>query len=276
MEENYTIIKQNYQILDKTFNDFKAMLQQGVIEESDVDQMAITRSTLENTMKNIENQKNISLKLLKFQLGIPLEQEIKLTDSIAMYVETQPTLLTSGTGFSIDNNIDFKIMKTNEAAQLLLLKQQKSKVLPSLVAVYRYQGQKDEPAINFTPKNVLAVQMDIPIFASGARNSRISQAKLNLEKTKVQVQQVEQGLKLEAEQANAEYANSYNSYVVLKENLALSKRIYDKTLIKYNTGVASSFDLNTAQNQYLSMLSNYYTSIINLLNAKQHIEKLKN
>ncbi len=165
-------------------------------------------------------------------------------------------------------------MKTNERLQQLTLNQQQSKVLPTIAAVYRYQKLQNEPTFNFTPKNVLAVQVDVPIFASGARYARIQEAKINLEKTRVQLEQVEQGLMLEVEQANADYVNAYNNYRVLEENMNLSKKIYDRILIKYTTGVASSFDLNTAQTQYLTTMTNYYNSIITLLNAKQKLEKL--
>lgn len=274
LEENFKIVNESFKIIDKTYNDIKAMHAQGLIEETDVDQMFITRSTIENAVRTIENQMSIANRLLKFQLGLPFEQNVVLTDSLPTFLSATPQLSLGNTNVSVANNIDYKLMKSNERLQELSLNQQQSKVLPSIVAVYRFQKLQNEPAFNFTPKNVLAIQVDVPIFASGARYMRIQEAKITLEKTRIQLEQVEQGLKLEIERANADYINAYNNFRVLEQNMELTKKIYDRTLIKYSTGIASSFDLNTAQTQYLNTLTNYYNSIITLLNAKQTLEKL--
>jgi outer membrane protein TolC len=52
--------------------------------------------------------------------------------------------------------------------------------------------------------------------------------------------------------------------------------IYDRTLVKYREGVSGSMDLMSAQNQYLSNLSNYYQSIFEVISAKNQLDKVLN
>jgi len=106
------------------------------------------------------------------------------------------------------------------------------------------------------------------------RVSQVKQAALELEKSKLQKIQAQQGLELEFRQTRTEYETALDKYQTLKESYRLSKKIYDKTLIKYREGVSSSTELTTIQNQYLTTQSNYYTAIYDLLSAKAKMEKL--
>jgi len=56
----------------------------------------------------------------------------------------------------------------------------------------------------------------------------------------------------------------------------LSKKVYNKTIIKYREGVSSSFELTQNQNQYLTAESNYYNSALSLLNAKAKLDRILN
>ena len=56
--------------------------------------------------------------------------------------------------------------------------------------------------------------------------------------------------------------------------MELSRKIYNTTVIKYRAGVASSLDLTQNQNQLLTTESNYYNSVLNLLNAKAKLDRI--
>ena len=56
--------------------------------------------------------------------------------------------------------------------------------------------------------------------------------------------------------------------------MELSKKIYDKTIIKYTEGVASSFELTQNQGQYLTTQSNYFDSVLKLLQNKAKLERI--
>jgi len=104
--------------------------------------------------------------------------------------------------------------------------------------------------------------------------SKVSQAKIELEKVRNTKWQVEQNLILGVEQAKSDLKTNYEEYLNLKQNLELAKKIYEKTLTKYQEGISTSFDLTQVHNQYLTAQSNYFNKMIDLLKANSGLNKL--
>ena len=56
--------------------------------------------------------------------------------------------------------------------------------------------------------------------------------------------------------------------------MELSKKVYDKTLIKYEEGLASSTDLTQANDRFLATQANYIQALAELLNAKNKLDRI--
>jgi outer membrane protein TolC len=154
---------------------------------------------------------------------------------------------------------------------------------PSLSGFVSYQWQ------NFSNSNrifadqskyygisVAGINLRVPIFDGLSTVQRIKSAKLDYKKTEIGLKQMEEGLKLQADQANITYANALDQFKLKKENLDLAKKVKDKALIKYKEGVGSSLEVTTTENQYLQIQADYISSLLNLFNAKIAINKLTN
>jgi outer membrane protein len=85
---------------------------------------------------------------------------------------------------------------------------------------------------------------------------------------------VGQGLIMEFETALSNYQTAYSNFTTNKETIIISKKVYDKTLIKYLEGVSTSFELSQNQTQFLTAESNYYNSVLSLLNAKAKLDRI--
>ena len=155
-----------------------------------------------------------------------------------------------------------------------MLKRQQSKYLPTISGFYRHQEQTNKPAFNFAVKDIAGVTLSLPIITSGLRNATIGQAKFDLYKSRLNKEIVEQGLIMEFELAKSNYQTAYSNFTTNKESMDLSKKVYDKTVIKYKEGVSTSFELTQNQAQYLTTEGNYFTSILSLLNAKAKLDRL--
>ena len=70
--ENVRVLNESLKSVDQTYNEMVKMNQQGLNEETDVDQIKISRSNIQTLITSLESQKEISLKLLKYQLGVDL------------------------------------------------------------------------------------------------------------------------------------------------------------------------------------------------------------
>jgi len=272
--ENKQILDSTYQNLTKTFADMQAMGKQGFIEETDIDQMQITVSTVKSSLDMITRLSDISEKMLKLQLGIGFEKPIELTDNLKSMVEglTYEQLFLAD--FVLDNNVNYQMIDASVKASELLLKLEKSKFLPDLAAFYQFQHEFNSNAFSFTPNHLVGVQMNIPIFGSGAKLARVSQAKIELMKAQNNRTNAADGLKLEFYSTRSALITANDKYKTEAVNIRLAKRIYDKALIKYANGVISGTDLSTIQNQYLQSQANYYNALQSLIEAKTKLEKL--
>lgn len=65
----------------------------------------------------------------------------------------------------------------------------------------------------------------------------------------------------------------YYNYLNRQKNLEVTVKIYQKTNTKYREGMASSFDLNQAQNNFIQANTDYTMSIMDLLQNKIELEK---
>jgi outer membrane protein TolC len=273
-EENLGILNKSRTLLEKTLQDVTAMNQQGFLEETDVDQVRINKLNIDNLINSVTEQTEIAYRLLKFQMGIDVDQKITLTDSLAGLI-TQGNLKLWSTGeFEINDNIDYQLMKTQESLSLLSLRREKSKFLPSVNAIYKHQEQLRSASFSFFMPDIIAVGISFPLFSSGMRIAKVKEAELAYQKSTNSRILAEQALYIDYQQSVSSYNKALNDYLSLKESIDLTDRVYNKTLIKYTQGMASSLELTQAQSQFLNSEGNYFSSILNLFTAQAKLEKL--
>jgi len=273
-QENKNILDSSYNNTSRILDYIKSMNKEGFNEETDVDQLQITLSTLKNTLDMITRQVEVAKNLLKFQMGIPLENNITLTDNLNSLISASDFAGLGLKEFKVENNSDYLLMATQEKLAGLNLKLQKSTFLPDMAIFYQHEENFNKNSISFTPPNMVGFGINIPLFGSGMKLAKVSQAKLGLEKAQNLKQHIANGLQTSFSDAKASFLTAYNKYLNLKENVVLANKIYNKSVIKYKDGIIGSLELTMAQNQYLQAQSSYYTSIIELTTAKSKLEKL--
>jgi len=276
LEQTHEKLAKSLGNLNVTLEEMQEMYKQGMIENTDVDQLEMTSLNLTNTVNSMNRQIVSAKNLLKFQIGMPFETEIDLTEDIEELAAFSNLESVASASFDIGRNIDFQILTTQEKLGNLNLKREQSGYLPSLAAVYRHTEKVNKPAFDFTPNDVFQLSLNIPIFSSGQRVVKVQQRRLELEKITNTKDNVAQGLKLEFETSKYDLATAFENYLNNKKNIDLTNRIYEKTLIKYKEGLSTSMDLTNAQNQYLTAQSNYYSAAYSLIKAKNKLDKLNN
>lgn len=278
------IAEESKKILEETKSNFENLLKEieesyrlGFVEDIDVDQLRLTKQNNDNTIISVNNQIELAYRLLKYQLGIDFQDEIKLSDSLNYFVENLDfnRLLTED--FDLNQNIDYQLIQTQEGLSILNLKREKSLYLPQLLAFFTYSenAYNKEFADLFSEwftTSILGLKITIPIFTSGMRRSRIQQKQLELKKVQNTKLELEQGLELQVEQLRSNFTNAKMKFDNEKWNMELSQKINDKTEIKYKSGMASANDLMLTQNQYLMTLNNYYQALSNLLSVRAQLE----
>lgn len=280
-KENESVLQQSKKNLEKTLFETTELYKSGFAEEMNMEQLQLLVSNVNNGLTSAQQQVENATLLLKFQMGIPAEEKIALKDSLASLIQTTADESVLSRNVDLANHIDFKLATTQERLMSLNERAEKTKYLPALVGFFSYQQSALRNEFNFTdkdekwfPATIWGVTLQVPVFSGFARYHNVGKARLELEKSQVLKSQVEQGLKLQLQAAKSDYLVALNQYKTEKENLALAEKIRNKTLIKYNQGMATSLELTQTENQHLSTQGNYIRSVFQLLNAKTKLDKL--
>ncbi len=276
------ILQKNREVLSETLENLKLNLEhtqkfyeQGLVEDTDVDQLSLVVKRTENNKLAVDNQIEYMQRLFKYQLGLDINQQVTLKDSLDDLIE-QNIVLENRYNFNLDEHIDFKLLNTQVDLQSLAVSQQKSAYLPTLSGFYQYSGQLNAPDFNTNIPHILGVSMSIPILSSGMRIAKVGQAKIELDKAENMRDQEGQRLQLEASQAYLDYQTSLQNYYNEKENFELSERVFDKTTVRFKQGMVSALDLSTINNQYLQAQLSYATAVQDLLMTKIKLDKAFN
>ena len=282
-DESILIINKNKSVLEKILSDTKEIYKNGLIEEETIEQLQITLNSVNNALENVTKQRVIALNMVKLLLGINLEEPIVLSEKLNDLTQNNIDLQLLISEFNVNENIDYKIGKNLEESKQLLVKLEKSKGLPSLGAQvnFGYNAFSNEFSLmNASQKwsnfSNVGVGLNVPIFSSGARNSRVQQAKIDLEKSRTELTETEQKLKLQYQKAKSDYEYSINQYNNAQANLKLAERIEAKQQIKFKEGLSSSFDFAEAQKQLYSAQQEALQAMLEIINKKATLEKLVN
>lgn len=280
-DESVQILQKNKKVLEKTLFDTDQTFKNGLIEEENVEQLKITLASVNNNLNYVTRLKDISLKMLKVNLGIEIEDELTLTDKLDDLTQKNLDLALKSTDFNATSNINYVITQNFVEQRNLEMKLEKSKALPSLSAGvnfgYNSFGDKftffnsDQKYFNYSN---LGITLNVPIFSSFARSARTQQAQIALEKAKTDLTETEQKLKLAYQNAKSDYEYSIEQYNSSKESLGLAERIENKQQIKFKEGLSSSFDFTEAQRQLYTSQQTYLQAMVDVINKKAALEKI--
>lgn len=280
--ENVSLLKKNLENREKNYRETKALYENGFLEEQDQDQLRMLVLTAKNAYENSLRQAKLSLNQLKFILGLPLDKEIELSDSLDDLLQSRIQADYKKNELNLDRHIDFRIIRTQEQASQLLLKQQKSFYLPRLTAFYSYQQNSFGNEFNFLsdarwfPTQLVGLNLNVPIFSGFGRLRRTQQAKIELEQVEIAKEQLSVQLKVAAQKAKSDYTFAISQYQTAKENQLLAESIFKKTEIKFREGISSSLELTQASNQLIESQGNYINASLQLINAKAEYDRAFN
>lgn len=281
--ESIQISEKNKSTLEENLYETKRIYENGLGDEESVDQLQITLSTVDNQLKNARRMEEITLQMLNLVLGLPIETPTILTENLDDLTQKEIDLGLIDSEFNIENNVDYKMAANLNEQRFLELKLAKSRALPTLNAFINYGGNSFSNDFNFLDSgqqwfgsSILGVDLNIPIFSSLGRSASTQRAKIALEKAKTQFTEAQAQIRLQLESAKSDYILAIEQYGTSKENLELAERIENKNQVKYEEGLATSFELRQAQTQLYTSQQEYLQSMVDVINKKTALENILN
>lgn len=281
--ESEAILQRNAATLEKTLFETQKLFENGLGDEESVEQLQITLSTIQNQLKNSTRLKDITLQMLNLIMGLPVENQTQLEENLDDLTQRQIDFNLLEADFTVENNVDYKMVYNLNEQRYFEHKLARSKALPTLNAFINYGTSAFSDNFDFFDgeqewydSSVLGFDLSIPIFSSLKRSASTQRAKIAMEKAKTELTETEKRLRLQLEQVKSDYILAIEEYETSKENLGLAERIEKKNQIKYQEGIASSFDLRQAQTQLYTAQQEYLQSMVDVINKKTELETILN
>ncbi|MFO8086572.1 MAG: TolC family protein [Bacteroidales bacterium] len=270
------ILDKNLQNLEEIKTHTNNMYAAGMAEQTDVDQISISISKLENQKKSLERNVNISYNMLKYQMGLNNDQEIILTDSLNGILDHLEAASSLAKAFEIHQNPNYQIIETQTQLQEKMVDMQKWAYAPTITGFYSYTEKIMTTGFDLSPNNAAGLTLNVPIFSSGIRKAELEKARIELDKSQRNKEMVREQLRLQNNQLRYELSSALENYNTQKQNVTVAKRVLESIQNKYKQGLVSSLDLTQANTNYLTAESDYLNAALELMQANLELKKLYN
>lgn len=270
-------------VLDKNINNLEDikkhtnnMYAAGMAEQTDVDQISISISQLQNQKKSLERNVNLSYNMLRFQMGLEPGSNITLTDSLPGIINKIETTSGLADSFNPVQNPNYQIVQTQEQLQKKMVDMQKWSYAPTLTGFYSYTEKIMTTGFDLSPNNAAGLNLSVPIFSGGVRKAQLDKAKIELDKAARTKELVEEQLRIQNNQLRFDFSSALENYNTQKLNVDVAQRVLNSVQNKYKQGLVSSLDLTQANSNYLQAQSNYLNAVMELTQANIKLQKLYN
>jgi outer membrane protein TolC len=255
-DERIGLLQNNLSRLDSTYRETVEMNTQGFVEKLDVDRLEVQRNNLTTELENIMKLQEVAIMLLKFQMGMDVDEPIKLTDQLSTTDVTQFVAANEELLSNYSLRVEYSTLEVQEKLQMLDIRNISAGYLPSLTlnANYGYSSGTDIFSKFFTQpwfnQASIALNLNIPIWDSFSKKNKIIQSKNALEKIKQNQKLLQQSINLEVRQSQIQYSNLVKQLRERQRNLDLSKEIIRVTRIKYKEGIGSNIEVINAESSF--------------------------
>ena len=282
-EENIKILNANIAVIEKNIEDLEKVYENGMTEEENIEQLQLTRSGLISAKNYNLTLKGLAYAMFNLTIGVDTNATVVLSDSMEDLIALSEIKNTAIAKNSVENAIDFKIARNDLKSKELLLKLEKSKALPTINAFVNgtYSGNSNnfdflDQSQKWYGASMFGLNMSIPLFSSLGRSALTQKAKINLEKSERDLNNLRQQILVKIKSAKNDLTFAKQDLVNKKQGLDLAKRIEQKNQIKFFEGLASSFELSQAQTQLYTAQQQYIQAMLYVLNKHIALDVLLN
>ncbi|HOZ51214.1 MAG TPA: TolC family protein [Chitinophagaceae bacterium] len=276
-EKRIKLLDENITLLSSIENTTRKLFDAGFAEKIDADRLTVQRNNLEIEKQKISNLIEVSYQLLKFQMGMPLQNAISLKDNLT--IDEVKNGLELDRVVDYNNRVEMNLIQTAKKLNGYDYERYQKGYLTTLAAVvsgsYATQTQsfKDLFTYSYFPTGAFVLSATMPIYDGNTRKSKMNQAKLNILKNDNDMDAFRQAVDLESSNARTQLKNSLISLENQKSNIELAEKVYTIAQKKYKEGVGTNIEIIQAETALKDAQTNYFNSLFEAIIAKIDFQK---
>ncbi|GAB3512584.1 TolC family protein [Spirosoma knui] len=273
-QQQIALLRDNIERTQQVLNILKLQRDNGVIQPVDYTRTEVSYNSTQSQLALAENDLNLALNRLKYQMGMPQDQNLVLSDSTLL---TQLPVLEQNS-FDAKNLVSFQQAETNLELQNLQLQRVKAGYMPTLNLAANYgslvlANEFRNSFSNFTGFGSFSLRLNIPIFDGFQRDAQIKQQRLTVLTQQEQQKLNVSAYRLQFNSAQSQIQRAQTSLQNDERNVKLAQEVYNITTLQYKQGTKLLTDLINADNSYREARTNYINSLINLYQARLDLEQ---
>lgn len=278
-QSNEAILQESLAEVQRQLLEMGAMQAAGFADLTAVEQLELAVSELEAGLGNARAQRELALGLLRFQMGLKSSDPLEISEGLEDLRQRFAPADFMATPLKLEELPALREMEAQLELARLDVKNKQAASLPVVSAFYSNARNAQRTTFDlfqadgrWFPAVIWGIQLNVPLWTSGAGMQRV-------EKAKLQVMRAETGLTQMREAADFEHQSARTALqqatVVLRQReraAELAQRIYERTEVAFVEGVASSFDLAQARNQWIQTRGEKTGAMLEWLNARVRLQ----
>ena len=208
---------------------------------------------------------------LKTLMGMPAADTLILTDTLD-YNQIKEDVTSQEYNYA--DRKDFQYLTSAKQLNNYNVKRYELSKLPTVALGASYSKLAQRNQFNFFGKgdwftaSSIGLNISVPIFSGFAKDARIKKAKIELQQTSNQLENLKLNIDQSVEQARLKYKTAIATLDFQKNNMALAEKVYQQTKKKYEAGTGSNTEINAADVDLKAAQTNYIAALYDAIIAR--------
>lgn len=258
-------IDANISRFEKLLTDTRELFNNGFAEKLDVNKAEVSLTNLRTEKIRIENQLQTGMLGLKLLIGMPTTNRLVLTDTLPEQIFTEEIVDTK---FQYTDRVEYEQLQLNKRLNEYNIKRYKLSYIPTVTLSGNYYQLAQRNKFNifksgepWFPSSSVGLRINVPIFDGFAKAARVRTAKLQLEQTQNNLDNLELSIDKEVSETRINLRSAVATMEYQKKNMELAEQVYNQTKLKYEQGLGSNLEVTNSQTELTTAQNNYYAAL---------------
>jgi outer membrane protein len=255
------------EIAYENYLETKKRLESGVASPLEALQAEVSWKLTEPNTSQAEKDLNLVTANLRSFAGLPKDEQLRLEGSL----EKMPPLPIFTPPAKVQGSRpDYRILQNERKLREINISVERSKFYPSVSASLTYGMQSGSDEFDFSdPADSLSagISVTVPLFYGGSRFVSLNKAKLELEKTKTRIAQMESEISTELESIELSLKEANLRISSARQTLQTAEKAYAVSQTSVENGLATQLELKDARVSLEQARLGYLSAGFDYLNA---------
>lgn len=271
-KEQIELLDANIARFEKLRKDTRIIYENGFAERLDVDKVNVALTNLQTEKIKALNQIDNGYLGLKMLMGMPIHDELVLTDSLS-YDQVREGILEDAE-FQYSDRKEYQYAELGIKLNEYNMRRYKLSRMPTLSVNGYYNKNAQRNKFDLFEKgdwfdiSAVSLNLNIPIFSGFATKARIQKAKIEWEQSINQRENLKIVIDNDIQAAKNNFRSAIAALDYQKTNMELAESVFNQTKKKYEAGTGSQEEINTAQTELKAAQTNYINSLYDAIIAK--------